>query len=270
MMTIGDSLKKIRIEHGLTQKEMAIKLNVSYQTISKWELNKSLPSLEMIVSISLIFEISIDSIVFGQKKLGKENRVLSFLQNLKNENPFKDRKIEMNFVRKKINFGVSKADLFLKQGVFIDFYNQKHVISHDLFVHWILSLNDDNFIELVSKDDNFIYKIVINDLASVSFKLAKTFLGTAPGIFFSTKVILEIELIFKEKNKNIILLSDSISIFPEFFKYFNRTDVTIMDSFNLEKELKNVSKEDTSEFIYGHFDKIVEKYNIKEVEFFSN
>ena len=55
MKEIGSSLETIRLKNGLTQKEMAKKLNVSYQTISKWELNKSQPSLEMIISISVLF-----------------------------------------------------------------------------------------------------------------------------------------------------------------------------------------------------------------------
>lgn len=50
---------------GLSQEELGNKLNVSRQTISKWELGESTPELEKLISISDFFEISMDELVFG-------------------------------------------------------------------------------------------------------------------------------------------------------------------------------------------------------------
>lgn len=42
---INDNIKRFRKEKGLSQEEMAVKLNVVRQTISKWEKGKGLPDI---------------------------------------------------------------------------------------------------------------------------------------------------------------------------------------------------------------------------------
>ncbi|KRN98718.1 DUF3955 domain-containing protein [Companilactobacillus kimchiensis] len=64
-MDFGMQIKKLRHGHQLTQEQLAQKLNVSRQTISSWENNRNLPDLEMVVSISQIFEISLDQLILG-------------------------------------------------------------------------------------------------------------------------------------------------------------------------------------------------------------
>ena len=43
--TIGKKIKELRIKNNLTQQELASKLNVTYQAVSKWENGKNLPDL---------------------------------------------------------------------------------------------------------------------------------------------------------------------------------------------------------------------------------
>lgn len=64
-MDFGEQFRKIRKERGLTQEQVASKLNVSRQAISNWENNKNLPDLEMVVEISIAFDISIDQLILG-------------------------------------------------------------------------------------------------------------------------------------------------------------------------------------------------------------
>ena len=45
-MNIGNKISELRKKNNYTQEELAEKLNVSRQTISKWELNETSPSLE--------------------------------------------------------------------------------------------------------------------------------------------------------------------------------------------------------------------------------
>ena len=49
---LKENIKSIRKSRGLSQEELAIKLNVVRQTISKWEQGLSVPDSEMLISIS--------------------------------------------------------------------------------------------------------------------------------------------------------------------------------------------------------------------------
>lgn len=64
-MDFGAQMKKLRTSRGLTQEQVAQKLNVSRQTISSWENNRNLPDLEMVVLIARIFNISLDNLILG-------------------------------------------------------------------------------------------------------------------------------------------------------------------------------------------------------------
>ncbi|MDD3393849.1 MAG: DUF3955 domain-containing protein [Clostridia bacterium] len=68
-MDFGEQLRKIRADRGLTQEQVASKLNVSRQAISNWENNKNLPDLEMVVEISMTFELSLDQLILGGENM---------------------------------------------------------------------------------------------------------------------------------------------------------------------------------------------------------
>ncbi len=59
-MIIADKLYKLRMAGGLSQEELAEKMNVSRQSVSKWESGSSIPSLDKIVELSKIYGISTD------------------------------------------------------------------------------------------------------------------------------------------------------------------------------------------------------------------
>lgn len=56
---LNENIKAIRKSKGLSQEELAIKLNVVRQTISKWEQGLSVPDADMLISISEVFETSV-------------------------------------------------------------------------------------------------------------------------------------------------------------------------------------------------------------------
>lgn len=64
---IGKQIKKFRQEQGVSQQELADHLAISRQTISKWELGKSLPDIENVVRLCDYFDISLD-VLIGRKK----------------------------------------------------------------------------------------------------------------------------------------------------------------------------------------------------------
>lgn len=62
-MEIGNKLNQLRKLSGMTQEQLAEKINVSRQTISKWESDSTSPDLESIVKISKIFHVSLDDLL---------------------------------------------------------------------------------------------------------------------------------------------------------------------------------------------------------------
>lgn len=62
-MTIAEKLKYLRKEHNMTQEDMSEKLNVSRQTISKWETNITIPDADNIVAICKLFNITTDELL---------------------------------------------------------------------------------------------------------------------------------------------------------------------------------------------------------------
>ncbi len=60
---VGNRINALRKENSLTQDELADKLMVTRQVISKWELGYSLPSIDLIIELSKLFNISIDDLL---------------------------------------------------------------------------------------------------------------------------------------------------------------------------------------------------------------
>lgn len=60
---IGNKLKSLRETHNLSQAELAKKLNISQQALSKWENNHSEPDIISLKAISNFFNISLDTLL---------------------------------------------------------------------------------------------------------------------------------------------------------------------------------------------------------------
>ena len=60
---LKESIKTIRKAKGLSQEELAIKLNVVRQTISKWEQGLSVPDSEMLITLSEVLEIPVSTLL---------------------------------------------------------------------------------------------------------------------------------------------------------------------------------------------------------------
>ena len=56
----GETIKSLRLSYNLSQVQLAGELNESKQTISNWEDNNILPSIEMLIKISRFFAVSTD------------------------------------------------------------------------------------------------------------------------------------------------------------------------------------------------------------------
>ena len=83
---IGKFIKELRIKNSLSQADLANKLSVTKQAISKWENGRGIPDIEMLKELSKIFNVDIDEIIDGElkekevkKKVNKKIIVLSSL-----------------------------------------------------------------------------------------------------------------------------------------------------------------------------------------------
>ena len=65
-MEFNNKLYELRKQKGFSQEELASRLNVSRQTVSKWEVGESAPDMEKLIAISDLFEISLDELVKGE------------------------------------------------------------------------------------------------------------------------------------------------------------------------------------------------------------
>ena len=62
-MTIGEKISKLRQGKGLSQEQLAEKLCVSRQSISKWEMDQALPQIDNVLQLSDIFKVSVDTLL---------------------------------------------------------------------------------------------------------------------------------------------------------------------------------------------------------------
>ncbi len=60
--TMGSRIRSLRLSHSLTQEQLAQKLGVSPQAVSKWESGTNLPDIQLLPELSVIFGVSIDSL----------------------------------------------------------------------------------------------------------------------------------------------------------------------------------------------------------------
>ena len=70
--TLGQRLARLRKEKELTQSDLATRLNVTAQAISKWENDQATPDIDILINLSEIFEITLDEL------LGREKQVVSY------------------------------------------------------------------------------------------------------------------------------------------------------------------------------------------------
>ena len=67
-MDFGDKLKQYRINEGLSQEQLAEKMGVSRQTITKWETKRGLPDVENMIILAELFKLTLDELVLSEVK----------------------------------------------------------------------------------------------------------------------------------------------------------------------------------------------------------
>lgn len=98
---IGNFLKELRKEKGITQAQLAETLNVSARTVSRWETGSNMPDISILVDIADYYDISIPEIINGERKseiMNEEERkiakTMSDYATTEKEKIFKEMKIQ--------------------------------------------------------------------------------------------------------------------------------------------------------------------------------
>lgn len=65
--TMGSFMAALRKANGLTQQQVADKLNVSNKTVSKWECNEGYPEISMLPVIAELYSVSVDELLRGER-----------------------------------------------------------------------------------------------------------------------------------------------------------------------------------------------------------
>ena len=83
-MNLGEKIYQLRIEKNMSQGDLADKLDVSRQSVSKWENNTAVPDLDKLIKLCDIFEISLDEITGRKVQKEKTRNKLEEIKEIKN------------------------------------------------------------------------------------------------------------------------------------------------------------------------------------------
>lgn len=137
-MTLGEKIQQLRKAAGISQEQLAEQLDVSRQSISKWELNDAVPEISKIIMLSELFSVSTDELLKNSntQNLGETstNKSSSTLEQIAN----------MNAANKQVNLGfktiVAGLILLVLEFMFLPVFGtlqKAHVNQHGFYLDFI-------------------------------------------------------------------------------------------------------------------------------------
>jgi len=143
-MKFNEKLSELRKKEGLSQEELGYKLNVTRQTVSKWELGQTTPEMDKLVEMSKIFNISIDELINESEITHNQNPIIE-------NQPIG----EKNIKEKKINIIIVGFIIIVIVLIFASFsiYNKVRETQGNIF---------DKFFSIFDKATNTIDKTTDN------------------------------------------------------------------------------------------------------------
>ena len=73
-MTLGEKIVNLRMNIGLSQEELAEKVNVSRQSVSKWEMNQALPQIDKVLILCELFNVSTDAVLLDKIEVKAQSK----------------------------------------------------------------------------------------------------------------------------------------------------------------------------------------------------
>ena len=72
-MTLGEKIVSLRNKVGISQEQLAEKINVSRQSVSKWEMDQALPQIDKVLQLCELFDISTDDLLIDKNIIETNN-----------------------------------------------------------------------------------------------------------------------------------------------------------------------------------------------------
>ncbi len=191
-MLFSEKLKLLRKKNSLTQEELAEKLNVSRQAITKWESGDGIPDIDNLKQLSILFNVTIDELVKEDKNVKVKGKYYMFEELDIDHSKHFDIKISQVY------------ELNIKPS------NEEKVKIE------LMSDEEENLLKL--------YKIKIDDIYNrmdINIKGKSEYKDIVINIYIPEKYINEIELNTKIKNLNIIDLDVVELEYDGELKYLN-------------------------------------------------
>ena len=89
---LQENIKTFRKERGLTQEELAIRVNVVRQTVSKWEKGQSVPDADLLQKIAEVLEVSVSQLLGQEREMEHRNEVAEQLSRINEQLAIKNRR----------------------------------------------------------------------------------------------------------------------------------------------------------------------------------
>lgn len=260
----GERLRERRIALDLSQEDVARALHVSRQTVSKWELGKSLPDLNYLIALSSLYQLSLDKLVKGNQSIMKE---------LWHQKAFKETKqpgktfyadilegmtqvvtdvqIEMEGYSEKI------ASALLMNRAILDFHEKEIIIkSKDRYrLNW-------------QKNGKTLKVIPYSDIARIEIGILRSIrvpnilaVNLWYGLFMEIKTADGVS--YKAKSYDLALL-------PQLILKFKDNHIKIVDPLNLEKICDTYEGEVMISYIKAHYDKLILGTEYPAIKGFTN
>ena len=82
MKSIGKMISSLRKEKGMTQSELAEKMNVTDKAVSKWERDLSCPDINTISKLADVLEVSVDELLQAKKKEYSDTKLKDLINSI--------------------------------------------------------------------------------------------------------------------------------------------------------------------------------------------
>ena len=106
-MGIGENIRRLREEKGLTQEKVADELDVSYQAVSSWEREEYKPDLDKLMKLAEVFDVSLSALVEDKRKVFKTKEAIYNWEHMKTYVKTTARNFKMSNNLKAIDFAAA-------------------------------------------------------------------------------------------------------------------------------------------------------------------
>ena len=103
---LQENIRKFRKERGLTQEELAIRVNVVRQTVSKWEKGQSVPDAELLQKIAEVLEVTVSQLLGEEKEMEHRNAIAEQLSRINEQLAIRNRRSKRIWTAVGIALGV--------------------------------------------------------------------------------------------------------------------------------------------------------------------